>query len=132
MEYIPLCILVTSSITKSGFQDCFIDSRSFHYWDLQQTECIEKLIQFFTVLSEKKQSIVSRKQLVVFLQQFNIMWFSSIDWERFKTEVIVHFEKEVNRESIVKKAKTRNVLSFYEVPLMSHFCDQECFFWPLK
>ena len=28
MEYIPLWQLVTSSRTKSGFQDCFIDSRS--------------------------------------------------------------------------------------------------------
>jgi len=127
MEYIPLWQLVTSSITKSGFQDFFIDLRSLYDWDLQQKKCIEKLNQFFIVLLEekqsvvsRKQSVVSRKQSVVFLQQFDRMWISSINWERFKTAVIAHKKNEINHELVIWKVKTRKVLSFYEVLSMSH------------
>ena len=72
------------------------------YWDLQQTESIEKLIQFFTVLSKKKQLVVSRKQSVVFLQHVDKLWFLSLDWERFKTDVIAHLKKKIKHESVIK------------------------------
>jgi len=40
-------------------------------------ECIKKLNQLYAVLSEKKQSVVSRKQSVVFLQQQQCLGFKT-------------------------------------------------------
>ena len=49
----------------------------------------KEIKSIYVVLSEKKQSVVSRKQSVVFLQQQQCMNFKK-NWEEFKTNAIVH------------------------------------------